>query len=124
MTTSYDSEDLIEKPHIKKGYACAAMYEKIWHRAEIIEEPKRESVKVFFVDYGTIGEVAIKDLRYLLDTFCSIPKLCYRGTLDFVKPINCRWDTEATSFFISLIEDVKLVAGVSEIDCKVRCHNY
>lgn len=124
MTSSYDSEDMIKKSHIQKGYACAALYENIWHRAEILEKPQRETVKVFFVDYGTIDRVAITDIRYLLDTFSIIPKLCHRGTLDFVKPINHRWDNNATSFFLSLIQDRKLVTGVSEIDSKVNCHNY
>lgn len=118
-TTSYDSPDMIKKVHIAKGYACAAKYGQIWHRAEILEQPKGETVKVFFVDYGTIDQVSVNDVRYLIDSFAAIPKLCLRGTLDFIKPRNSRWVAEDTNFFKSLIEDAKLVTGVSEVDCKV-----
>lgn len=124
MTNSHSSTDLIKKQHMLKGYACAALYKNIWHRGEFQGQPKDGSVKIFFVDYGTVEQVSIDDVRYLLDSFCKAPKLCYRGTLDFVKPLNHRWDVDTTSFFIGLVENKKLVAGVSEIDCKVSYYSH
>ena len=107
---------------MRTGYACAAMYQNIWHRGEIQEKPKDEKVKIYFVDYGTIDDIPITDVRYLLANFCHTPKLCHRGTLDFVKPIRYSWNNEATFFFINLVRNKKLIGGVSEIDGKVSCY--
>lgn len=122
MSSSRDSLDLIQKRHMRKGYACAALYDKIWHRGVIQDQPKDGSVKIFFVDYGTVDQVSIDDIRYLLNSFCNTPKLCYRGTLDFIKPLDYRWDIEATYFFHGLVENKKLIAGVSEVDREVSFH--
>lgn len=113
---------MIKKEHMRKGYACAAIYQNIWHRGEIQGTPKDEKVKIFFVDYGTVDEIPITDVRYLWDSFCRTPKLCHRGTLDFVKPIRYSWNNETTFFFINLVKNKKLIGGVSEIDCKVNCY--
>lgn len=121
LTTPNASPDLIKTQHIKSGYACAALYDNIWHRGEVQGLPKDGKVKIFFVDYGTVDQVAICDVRYLLDSFCFAPKFCHRGTLDFVQPLSYRWHIDATLFFIGLVENKKLFAGVSEIDIKVSC---
>lgn len=113
---------VIKKEHMRKGYACAAMFQNIWHRGEIQEKPKDEKVKIRFVDYGTIDAIPITDVRYLLNSFCHTPKLCHRGTLDFVKPLHYSWSNEATFFFINLVRNKKLIGGVSEIDGKVNCY--
>lgn len=85
----------------------------------MLGEPKNGFVKIFFVDYGTVDDVSVRDVRYILNIFCSAPKMCYRGTLDFIKPKSNRWDVETTTFFINLIENKKLIAGVSEINNEV-----
>lgn len=105
-----------------QGYACAALYAKMWHRGQIIGDVHDEKVSIFFVDYGTVDRVNIKDVRYLLSSFSTQPKLCHRGTLDFIKPRNTnqRWTVEATSFLISLVENRRLTAGITEIDSKVK----
>lgn len=122
MNTSEIMPEVIRKVHMKKGYACTALYNNVWHRGEIQGIPTDGSVKIFFVDYGTVDQIPITDVRYLLNSFCSAP-MCYRGKLDFVKPINYRWDVETTEFFLNLVSDKKCVAGVSEIDYKVyHCH--
>lgn len=110
---------LIKEEHLRRGYACAALYCNIWHRGEIQGQPKDGKVAIFFVDYGTVDQVYIDEIRYLLVSFCYTPKLCHRGTLDFVKPINCRWNVETTTFLLGLVTDRKLIAGISEIDHKV-----
>ncbi|KAG4068758.1 hypothetical protein HA402_002449 [Bradysia odoriphaga] len=112
--------ELIKKEHMQNGYACAALYAKLWHRGEIIGQVEDGKVSIFFVDYGTVDQVAIGGVRYLLNSFCVQPKLCHRGTLDFIKPRNSnqRWTVDATSFLISLVENKKLTAGITEIDRK------
>ncbi|XP_037028541.1 uncharacterized protein LOC119068840 isoform X2 [Bradysia coprophila] len=112
--------ELIKQEHMQNGYACAALYAKFWHRGEIIGQVEDGKVSVFFVDYGTVDQVAIGGIRYLLNSFCVQPKLCHRGTLDYIKPRNLsqRWTVDATSFLISLVENKKLTAGITDIDRK------
>lgn len=113
---------LIKPEHMTKGYVCAAMYANMWHRGEIIGSVEDGKVGIFFVDYGTVDQVKIGCVRYLLNSFCTLPKLCHRGTLDFIKPRNTdqRWTVDATTFLISLVQDKKLSAGITEIDSKVN----
>lgn len=114
--------ELIKPEHMQKGYACAALYTGLWHRGEFIGPVENGKVSIFFVDYGTVDEVNIGDIRYLLSSFCSLPKLCHRGTLDFIKPRQPvdRWTVDATSFLIELVQDRVLTAGITEIDRQVK----
>ena len=59
---------------ILRGQVCCSLYfeDQKWHRAKIIGDLETESVKVCFVDFGTIGKVSIENLRYL--TFFLIRK--------------------------------------------------
>ncbi|KAJ6637547.1 Tudor and KH domain-containing protein like [Pseudolycoriella hygida] len=118
LKLSYDrySEDHIKVKHMKKGFACAAIYDNVWHRGEIQAEPIDELVKIFFVDFGTTENIKVEDVCYLLKSFCFTPKLCHRGTLDFVKPLTYRWGLEERYRFIEFVGDRKLVAGITEIN--------
>lgn len=113
--------ELIKPEYMMKGYACAALYDNVWHRGEITGPVKDGKVGIFFVDYGTVDQVEIGSVRYLLNSFCALPKLCHHGMLDFIKPRSTdqRWTSDARIFLTNLIESKTLTAGITEIDSKV-----
>lgn len=110
---------LIRPEHMKKDYACAALYNNAWYRGRIQGPANNGEVGIYYVDFGTVERVPVGSVRYIPKNFCSIPHLCHRGTLDFIKPMNYRWYIETTTVLIDLIADRKMMARVSEIDCKV-----
>ncbi|XP_055310115.1 uncharacterized protein LOC129573532 [Sitodiplosis mosellana] len=100
----YHSDDnMISKAPIPESYLtlgriCAAMYDTQWHRAEIIEVLDI-SLKVLYVDYGTVGEVEKKAVRFLHKRFSQDPIYAHRGCLDKCKPNDGIWTLKAMEAF-------------------------
>ena len=67
------------------GAACAVIYseDNQWYRAEVIDK-KEDSVKVKFVDYGNIEEVAGNSLKQLSSEYMKLPRTCASCVLHHV----------------------------------------
>ena len=56
-----------------EGMPLAALYNKLWHRAEVISVlPNLAEIDVYFVDFGNIYTVSIFDTRYLSKEFIKL----------------------------------------------------
>lgn len=93
------------------GLICAALFEKQWHRARIIEIfLNTDQVKLLYIDYGTVMTISIKEIKYLHKDFADVPSMIYRGCLSNIKPMQTRFSSSATQCFHSKVSD-KLLAG-------------
>lgn len=102
------------------GRACAAIYDRRWHRGEIVGafNPDTKTVKVFFMDYGTTSIVPLDQLRHLSNVFASFPRQAHRGRMALVSPIGTdqRWSfgelEDPATAFLNFANDLLLYAKV------------
>lgn len=110
----------MNKTEMIEGNACAALYKNKWMRAEFIERPVDDKVKVCFVDFGTIDVINVSQCRYLKHIFSSIPKICYPGALEFIQPIkNQEIEQKLVQSFCKMVQDKPLVGFVINVDYEV-----
>nr|XP_036213493.1 uncharacterized protein LOC106617835 [Bactrocera oleae] len=105
---------------ISPGQVCAALYKGLWHRAEILASVIENKAKVFFVDYGTVSNVPVSKIKFLLTSFARLPKQAIRGSLSHICPKNYHWSPESIQYFLYLSSELMLYGQVSEIDEKKR----
>ncbi|XP_073846467.1 tejas isoform X2 [Musca autumnalis] len=101
---------------LNPGQVCAAAFNEMWHRAEIVAPPVKNKIKVSFIDYGTVSDVDICDVKYLGTCFSQLPAQALRGCLSNIKPRGLHWSHEATMHFLSLVSERMLYAKITEID--------
>lgn len=79
--------------------------------------------KVFYIDYGTIAEVAKENIRFLEKSFSKPPSFAVRGCLDRVKPNRGIWSLDAMVEFNQRLEaffSLPILAKVTGINATVR----
>ncbi|XP_054736982.1 tudor domain-containing protein 5 isoform X1 [Anastrepha obliqua] len=108
-------EFCIPRMCICPGQVCAALYKGLWHRAEVLSAVIENKTKVLFVDYGTVSEVSIDNIKFLLTAFATLPKQAIRGSLSHIRPKNLHWCQESIHYFLSLSCELMLYGQVSEI---------
>ncbi|XP_067633848.1 tudor domain-containing protein 5 [Eurosta solidaginis] len=114
--TSLDAEEFcIPSVCICPGQVCAALYKGLWHRAEILSSVIDHKTKVLFVDYGTVSEVYIENIKFLLTGFATLPKQAIRGSLSHIRPKNLHWCQESINCFLSMSCELMLYGQISEI---------
>ncbi|XP_037828317.1 tudor domain-containing protein 5 isoform X2 [Lucilia sericata] len=112
-----EAEDLrIPMMCLTPGQVCAACYNGLWHRAEIVAPPVNTTIKVSFMDYGTVTEVGIENIKFLASYFAQLPAQALRGCLSHIKPRALHWSHEATTYFLTLVAEMMLYAKIVEID--------
>ncbi|XP_042899812.1 tudor domain-containing protein 5 isoform X2 [Parasteatoda tepidariorum] len=89
---------------IKIGSTCVAMHENHWYRTTITSSPNADSVNVYVVDYGGWEKVPCSRLRYLKNSFISLPGQAFKAQLASIKPLNNAkvWSKRATNRFLQL----------------------
>lgn len=75
--------------------------------------------QVSFIDYGTVSDVDISDVKYLGSCFSTLPAQALRGCLSNIKPRGLHWSHEATTYFLSVVSELLLYAKITEIDREV-----
>lgn len=100
----------------RKGFYCMAKYHGQWHRAQIVSEYEHNKLKVFYIDYGTVALVELKDLKYMAKIFSEIPAQAMRASMAYVKPVNHRWTRDASWSLLSLVYEKLLYAYVVDVD--------
>ncbi|XP_075167228.1 tejas isoform X2 [Haematobia irritans] len=101
---------------LNPGQVCAALFNDMWHRGEIVGPASSNKVKVSFVDYGTVCDVDITNIKYLCSCFSQLPAQALRGSLSHIKPRGMHWSHESTQYFLSLVSELMLYAKITEID--------
>jgi hypothetical protein len=97
-----------------------------WERAFILskERPQTKTVKVFCIDWGTVGNLHISQCRILKEKWSLefLPKMAHRGILHGVQPIDEKltWDLNLTHEFLDQVRNVKLKMKVVKFDEKVN----
>lgn len=79
-----------------------------WDRAEVIGYKKGSgNVRLFFMDYGTTGNLKLEFCRRLMEPFSLMSKKATRGALFGIQPTgNTRlWDISVISQFIDAIRN-------------------
>jgi Tudor domain len=102
MTNFYDKDGdhlKVEPKTLVKELYVAALYDKLWHRGLILSVLRFGKVRIFFLDFGTVTDVAICELRYLLEDFIELPAVAKRGVLSYVQPLEKKWSEEAIKVF-------------------------
>jgi hypothetical protein len=95
-----------------------------WERATVMSKvrPESNTVKVFFVDFGTVGNVDIKYCRKLMNEWKNYSRLAYRGCLAGIKPNDGKllWDFSTIYKFIEAMKDEKVTMTILNYDHKVN----
>lgn len=101
-------------------HLCMALYDKQWYRAKIIERSNDDTeVKVLYVDFGTIVQIPMANVKYMRVEFTQLPTQACRGCLDFIRPMRTHWLRSATLYFLNLLNDEPVYAKVTSIDNEV-----
>ncbi|XP_021341941.1 putative ATP-dependent RNA helicase TDRD9 [Mizuhopecten yessoensis] len=117
---------------IMVGKLCAAPFEdeaREYYRARVdgiirTQLPRtnqfRESLEVFFVDYGNMAVVAREDVRELPEPISEVPFQCVDCYLSGVRPsvVKCpdgRWTEQANNTFRSMVMNKELFGKVYSV---------
>lgn len=97
----------------RKGELVSAKFDGKYYRAKCLGSVKGK-VEVFFIDYGNIDYVSVRELRALPTKFALIPASAFSTVLQNLKlpPKNTDYYTTAVEFLEDLTLDKKLVASV------------
>lgn len=132
MQNFYQSEQgreyQMEMRDIQPNRACAAIFNQVWHRAEIVSDLDTETCtcKVFYLDYGTTARVKITDLRYLKTIYAKEPRYALRGRLARITPPEYEsfWtydiNHDATSCILRLVNNRRLEAELFAFEAAER----
>ena len=111
---------LISDSNIKPGLlvACYLPEFKKWHRALVInpvDETNRVRMNMF--DYGTIGMVNKKHIKFLFKSYLQYPRYALRGRFVNLKPFGERiWSENKVEKFLNLIGNRELKGFVKRFD--------
>ncbi|XP_030060572.1 tudor domain-containing protein 1 [Microcaecilia unicolor] len=100
----------IYKP--EKGKVCCAAFsgDGNWYRGMVKKVNPEGAIKVHFVDYGNMEEVAPEKLHMISSEFLKLPFQAIRCKLAGVKPVSKEWSREATERFQTYVDGVELQA--------------
>lgn len=105
----------VKRSHLQKGLYVAVEVDGLWHRSLVVEIFEG-LVRVFFVDFGSVVDFPINEVRYLIEEFTETPCIAQRGTLSHVQPKEGSWSVECIRFF-------KQTLPAKPIDSKIFRYN-
>ncbi|XP_045509484.1 tudor domain-containing protein 5-like [Colias croceus] len=98
---------------VREGHCVASCYDGDWHRSVIVRIMDCDTVKVRYVDYGTVEACAVSGLRPLLRRWAALPAQALRARLAGVAPAHSReWPRPAAAAFLAAVRERRLVAHV------------
>ncbi|KFP10662.1 RING finger protein 17, partial [Egretta garzetta] len=101
-----------------EGQACIAKQKDgNWYRAQIIGLPSCQEVTVKYVDFGSVANLTLKDIRKIKKEFLSFPEKAIRCRLACIEPYKGAndWSREAKERFEQMTEDKFMLCSVVEI---------
>lgn len=91
-------------------------FDQQYDRAEVISGKftKEQTLKVFFIDYGTVGYVNFTRCKKITDIYAQIPKLCYRAGLHGIEPAPGKklWPISTNFRFVEKLKDRELTVEI------------
>ncbi|XP_055949069.1 tudor domain-containing protein 5-like isoform X1 [Argiope bruennichi] len=111
---------MMKNVHILPGSIGVAQWplDMHWYRIKVMSLETNESVKVFFVDYGTVDIISKTLLRYIREDFFNFPAQAMKASLAYVKSprgFNI-WSQKATERILELSLDESVRAKVEDIE--------
>lgn len=74
------------------------------------------NLQVFYIDFGTVGEIEIDLLRFMHYDFAKLPIQAIRASLANLKPFKAKhWNVEDTKLFLDLVSGKTLIAELEKI---------
>ncbi|XP_040400010.1 RING finger protein 17 isoform X1 [Cygnus olor] len=101
-----------------EGQPCIAKHKDgNWYRAQITGLPHSQEVVVKYVDFGSIANVTLKDIRKAEDEIFSFPEKAIKCRLAYIEPYKAadEWNREATRRFEEMTEDKFMVCSIVEV---------
>lgn len=116
-----DRQLVISDSNIKAGLlvACYLPEFQQWHRAMVIKPiDKQGQIRLLFVDYGTVGMVKSKQIKFLYEKYLLYPRYGIRGRFVNLKPPNMErmWNESQTNKLLLKISNKELNAIVKRFD--------
>lgn len=101
---------------VTEGQCCVATYQGEWHRVTI--KSVASEVEVFYVDYGTVAQVPLHELRYIHRDFCNLPAQAIRASMSGIKPSHGRqrFTREANQELLRLVIDKALIGLIQRVE--------
>lgn len=93
-------------------------YDK-WHRALVINQiDDKDRVRMLMVDYGTVGKVHKRRIKFLFKSYLRYPRYSLRGRLVNIKPPNKErmWAEKEVDSFLAFVGGRELNATVKRYD--------
>jgi hypothetical protein len=94
-----------------------------WDRAMIISKlkPKRKTIKLFFIDFGTVGYVTLDKCRKMKPGLERTLPMAHRGMLHGVQPIGgtTLWPLDVTSKFVEKVREKRISTRIVNFNEKV-----
>nr|CAI5868624.1 unnamed protein product [Callosobruchus analis] len=107
---------------IREGIYCVQTFYNDYHRAFIVDvlPEADDTVKVLFIDYGTMTKVPSKGICFLHEQFADLPAQAIRCRLADICPPeqSVPWSREASSKFRLMVRDRQIDAKVARINWK------
>ncbi|KYB29056.1 Tudor domain-containing protein 7-like Protein [Tribolium castaneum] len=115
---------VISELFLQKGLYCVVLYSDFYHRGVIMDlwDTEPPSVKVLFIDYGSIGEIPCHHIWYLPKEFSKVPCQAIKASLYNIKSELDK--NQCTRKFEHLISNKQLIAEVLKIDKKACVRLY
>ncbi|VEN62304.1 unnamed protein product [Callosobruchus maculatus] len=108
---------------IREGIYCVQMFYNEYHRAFIVDVlPELEdTIRVLFIDYGTMTKVPTKGICFLHERFADLPAQAIRCRLADICPTEecVPWSREASSTFRAMVKSDRTIdAKLTRINWK------
>ncbi|XP_055595223.1 tudor domain-containing protein 5-like isoform X2 [Uranotaenia lowii] len=105
----------LQPSNVMVGLYCIARYMGVWHRARVVSNLMNGKVKVFYIDYGTVADLELRDTKFMAKCFAELPAQAMRASMAYVSPLNKKWSREAALTLLSFVYDKILYAYVVDV---------
>lgn len=113
---NYSGESLTMDNVHEDSLYCVRHSDNFWYRVCVLNKLMAQNmVTVYFVDYGEVTLVNLKNLQPLPTKFLDLPYQAIRAKLADVKPANVDWSPEDSVRFKDLIEGKDFVSTIKYI---------
>ncbi|CRK87566.1 CLUMA_CG001363, isoform A [Clunio marinus] len=101
MKNYYEARDhlKVDQKDLQSGLHVAVLYCSLWHRGRILKLKSPDIARIFYTDFGTVEDVPLNRICYLMNDFLQLPCSLKRGVLSFVQPTNGIWSENAKVSF-------------------------
>ncbi|CAD5123132.1 DgyrCDS11506 [Dimorphilus gyrociliatus] len=101
---------------IVTGRCCVAYHEGDWQRGTVLDVKSTKVVSIYFVDYGEISSVEIKNVCHITTRFMQLQAQALRACLFGVKGVGGYWSKEAKEVFLNYVQTKVVFCGVRYVN--------